>query len=510
MKILKLFFSRFFIVALAIILQVFVFFATNFWLSESFGWVAYWFTALGILLFFVIINKDKRASFKLPWISVILIFPVLGITVYLTFGNVNLSKKSRRKLEKENKILRQFCKQNESTMRELYQSDHQAYGQAKYIQSACLLPTYNRCYSEYLPTGEIFFAQLVDELKKARKYILMEYFIIEKGTMWDTIYQILIAKAKQGVEVHFMYDDVGSISKVPNDYFYEMRNHGINACKFFPFRPIVSVIHNNRDHRKITVIDGEVGFIGGINLADEYINVKHPYGRWKDNAVLLKGKCVDSLIRLFIQLFNSQTLRKLDIKQYLPEHHQTYKMKGFIAPYGDGPCPIYEDYVGENVYLNIIGQAEHYLYITTPYLVVDYEFLAALSNAAKRGVDVRIITPYIADKKLIKIMTKSNYMKLIEAGVKIYEYKPGFIHAKMFVCDDKYATVGTINLDYRSFVHHFECGVWFYNTSCIDKMRRDFLAMIRKESVSIDRKRATLKPGERIIKDILRLIAPMM
>lgn len=510
MKIIKLFFSRFFIIAMAIIVQFFVFFATNFWLSESYAWVGYWFFALGVVVFFVIINKTKPASFKLPWVVAVLVAPILGITLYLTFGNVNVSKKTRIKIEKENSELQEICRQSEEVMDVLKEESLEAYGQARYIENAGYLPTYRRCYAEYLPDGKAFFDALIDELKKAKRYIFMEYFIIERGQMWNAIHEVLLEKVRQGVEVHLMYDDVGSISKVPNSFVYELRNEGINACRFNPFRPIVSVVHNNRDHRKITVIDGEVGFIGGANIADEYINVTHPFGEWKDNALLMKGRCVDSLIAMFASLYNPHSLKKIDVSSYILSEHSEYDEQGYVAPYADGPMPIYSDYIGMNVYLNIIHQAKRYLYITTPYLIVDYEFLEALITAAKRGVDVRIVTPHIADKKIIKIMTKSNYRHLMDGGVKIYEYQPGFIHAKTFLCDDVYATVGTINVDYRSLVHHFECGVWMYQTGAIADIRKDLADLLERECQLMDAKTARLNPLEKLLKDILRLFAPLM
>ena len=510
MRFLKIFFSRFFYVFIAIILQVLVLCATTFWLASYYRWVNYAFSVIAIIVFLVILNKNRPASFKLPWIAIILILPIFGITLYGAFGNYNLSKKNRKKLEEETKELKSYCLVNEDAFEQLKNTNENAYGQARYIENTINLPVYKDCYIEYLSTGEEFHAKLLEELSKAKKYIFMEYFIVEYGTMLDSIHEILLKKAKEGVEIYFMYDDVGSISKVRNGFFYDLRNEGINACKFLPFKPLVSVIHNNRDHRKITVIDGEVGFTGGINIADEYVNIKHPFGVWKDNAVLVKGKCVDSLIFMFIKLYNSSALKKIDPSKYLNNKHEIYENKSFISLYGDGPSPTYQYYVGKNVYLNIINQAVKYLYITTPYLIMDYEFFEAIINASKRGVDVKIITPHIPDKKVIYIMTKSNYQNLIKEGVGIYEYKPGFIHAKMFVCDDKIATVGTINLDYRSTVHHFECGAWIYNDDSILLMKQDFENIIKNDSVEINDKNGKLKVHERILKDILRMIAPLM
>lgn len=510
MRFFKTFFSRFVIVFLAIILQIAALLATFFWISEKFVWIYFIFVAMGVIVFLVILNKNKPASFKLPWLVTLLVLPIVGTILYITFGNLNLSRKSRKKIENEQEILKKFCNSNETTFNYLRDIDENAYGQAKYIENTSHLPVYEDCLIEYLQDGEVFFTKLVNELKNAKKYIFMEYFIVEYGKVWDEIYEVLKRKAREGVEVFFMYDDIGSVSKVRNGFVFDLRNEGINACKFLPFKPFVTVAHNNRDHRKITIIDGEIGFIGGINLADEYRNIKQPFGKWKDNAIMLKGKCVDSLIFMFVSLFNSNAIKKIDVSRYIVKGHVKYEDKGFISLYGDGPCPIYNDYIGKNVYLNIINQAKKYLYITTPYLIVDYEFLESLINAAKRGVDVKIITPHVPDKRIIYIMTRSNYKELIEGGVKIYEYKPGFIHAKMFVCDDEYAVIGTINLDYRSLVHHFECGAWIYNNNCIYDMKNDFEKIIVEESIELDSKNSKLNFIERLLKNILRIIAPLM
>lgn len=509
-KFFKLFFSRFALVAIAIILQVALIVVINYYLVYEFPWINLLVIALGVVTFFAIVNRNLPASFKLPYLIIVCLAPIVGVTVYGIFGNVGLSKKNRKKLDEVHAELRMFCQQESATMAKLYQISPQAYGQAMYIEQTSYLPTYENCSVKYLPMGEDFFESLIEELKKAKRYILMEYFIIEEGKMWNTIYDILKQKAKEGVEVHFMYDDVGSIGKVSNDYFYKMRNDGINACKFSPFKAFVSPVHNNRDHRKICVIDGDIGYIGGVNLADEYINVTHPYGKWKDNAVIMRGQCVDSLIWMFIQLYNPNSLKKLKISDYLLYDHPKYESSGFVAPYGDGPRPAYDDYIGQTVYSTIINQAKKYVYIITPYLIVDYDFLAALKNAVKRGVDVKILLPHIPDKKLINILTKSNYEDLIANGVEIYEYTPGFVHAKMVVADDDIAAIGTINLDYRSFVHHFECGVWLYNEKCILDMKNDFLTIVKTESELISLEKAHQPLFNRLIKDILSIIAPMM
>ena len=508
----KIFFGRFALVALAIILQICLFIALNYYLAYSFWWFNIIVYIFMILVFLFIISRNTSSSFKLPYATLVIAVPIIGITLYILFGNVQLSKKNQEALKKVHLEIEKYCHQDPFTISELRDESLLAYSQAKYIFSTSFLPTYNKCYVKYLPTGEEYFKVLKEELSKAKKYILMEYFIIQEGKMFNEIYDILKQKVSEGVSVHFMYDDVGSIGKIPSNYYKKMQQDGIICHKFSPFVAVVSFAHNNRDHRKITVIDGEVGFTGGINLADEYINEIHPFGKWKDNGIIMKGKCVDSLIWMFIQLYNIHIKpeERINIKDYLVTDHKEYDTAGFIAPYGDGPRPLYENYIGQTVYSNMINQATKYIYIMTPYLIVDYDFIEDIKNAVKRGVDVKILLPNIPDKKIINIMTKSNYENLIAAGVRIYEYKGGFVHAKMMIADDNIASIGTINLDYRSFVHHFENGVWMYNEPCIQEMKEDFLTIIKNESIKITYEQSHPSLPNRLIKDLLNLFAPMM
>ena len=478
------------------------------WLTTSFVFIEIVLHILSILIVLNIVRTSRHLSSDLMWIILIMLFPVFGTFVYVLMLLSLLFGKTFRNIIKEQKKASSYYIQDESIIDEIRNDNPDYVSQLAFLHKEGF-PFYRNTDFEYYAPCENGFNVMLEELKKAEKYIFMEYFIVEEGFMFNSILSILEEKVKQGVEVCFMYDDVGCISKVKKDYYLELRDKGIQACKFNPFKPVISVMHNNRDHRKITVIDGVKGFVSGANLADEYINETHPYGLWYDNAVFLEGKCIDSLVLMFIRMYNPNSVKKLNAKDYLVEHKK-FNTKGFVAPYCDGPCPIYNDYIGQNVYLNLINQAKKYLYITTPYLIVDYEFIEAIINAKKRGVDVILITPNIPDKKIINIMTKSNYGKLIENGVKIYEYKDGFIHSKMIVCDDELASIGTINLDYRSFVHHFECGVWMYNCKDILQMKKTFLAIIKDNSVKITNNNSKLKFYQKLIRNILRLLAPLM
>ena len=327
--------------------------------------------------------------------------------------------------------------------------------------------------------------------------------------MWQGIFDILKEKIKNGVQVYVMYDDVGSLPKVSSKFDKELQRAGINAVKFNKFYPVVSILHNNRDHRKITVVDGKTGFISGGNIADEYINEEQPFGVWRDNAILIKGQAVDSLVRLFIQLYNMTSAKDIDENDFIEKEHEVYS-DGYVFPFGDDPSPITYDHICESVYLDIINQSKKYLYITTPYFIVDTNVTDALKRAARRGVDVRLIVPEIPDVKTIYIMTKSFLPGLIASGVKVYKFKDGFIHSKTFLSDGDVAVVGTSNLDFRSLVHHFECAVLLYKTSSLNDLYADFSILFGEEGERIGYNQSKLKWYESLIKSFLNLFAPLM
>ena len=356
------------------------------------------------------------------------------------------------------------------------------------------------------------FPILVQELENAKHYIFIEYFIINDGIMWQTILEVLERKAAQGVDVRLLYDDFGCLVTLPHKYYETLRGKGIRCEVFNPFRPFLNIIQNNRNHRKLCIIDGHTGFTGGINLADEYINRKKRFGHWKDTAVLLKGEAVWNMTVMFLQMWQVVTRAKgeIEYEKYMPHvyHPQPFAGDGYVQPFCDSPLD--NEVVSENVYLNIINRAKKYVYICTPYLIVDNEIMTALTLAAKSGVDVRIMTPGIPDKKIVFLLTQSYYEELLNAGVKIYEYQPGFLHSKTFVCDGEIGVVGTINLDYRSLYLHFEDGVWMYGNSVIPDMRDDFLKTCeycKPVTPEFCRNRSVIT---RILQNILRLFAPML
>jgi len=504
-KILNIIKSRFFICALLILLEFVLLMLVCVLLYKHFIPI----TILAILFYFIIfiyiINKDETIEFKLPWVILVLLLPIIGAFIYVVLNsnenNKNEYQNFKNHLKKVDKYDRDKSLNNIK--------NREAYLQAKYLCNSKEISIYENSEVTYYDVGEKFYKDLLVELNKAEKFIFMEYFIVSKGKVFDSILEILKRKVKDGIEVYFLYDDFGCMTSLPENYYKHLNEVGIKSLPSNKFRPILSKIHNNRDHRKITVIDGKVGFTGGINLADEYINEIVKYGHWKDSGIKIEGEAVKNLTKLFIGIWNFQSKQILPYDKYLNIETKKFHNKGIVIPYGSGPNPFYEENLGKNVYLNMIHMSEKYIYITTPYLICDNELFNALRLASKRGVDVRIIMPHIPDKKTIQLMSRSNYYNLIKDGVKIYEYEKGFIHSKEFVCDDKFAICGTINLDYRSLVHNFECGVWIYNLDCIKAMKKNILSLF-KQSIEIDLKSAKLKGIKKFIAEIMKIYTPLM
>ena len=465
------------------------------------------FTLCGIILFIYIINTDMTVEGKLSWAVLVLLFPLLGIICYFIFIRRKAPKKHRKYYKKVAEDIKPFQVRYDDEERQLREALGDRFDQFEYIFKTTGFKTFDNTEVKYLRMGEIFFEELKEELNKAERYIFMEYFIIERGKMWDEIVSILKKKVKAGVEVRVMYDDLGTIKKLPSNFARKLTKSGIKCVKFNSFIPIVSAVHNNRDHRKITVIDGKVGFVSGLNIADEYINVVQKYGTWKDTGVKLKGSAVKNLLMLFMQLYCVQNQRVEDFSTYFSNEITAVNSSGYVCPYGDGPKYLYNENIAENVYLNMIYSAKKYLWITTPYLILDNRLTTALCSAARRGVDVRIVTPHIPDKKIIFKLTRSNYKVLLEAGVKILEYSKGFIHSKQVLCDDDLAIVGTINFDYRSLLHHYEVGVLMYKTDCLISMKSDFNHIFTD---CIDMKNFKQKTFTRLLCAIIKIFTPML
>lgn len=476
----------------------------------------HWYVALGLALLINIIalidiiNKDANPEYKITWAVVVLVLPLVGSLLYVMFYRRRITRREAILLAGSFSLLNKY-RNCEDAFEGIVSTSTQATGMARAIMNDDpISEIYRNSTSKLFPTGEEYFEDLISELKKAEHYIFLEYYIIDHGKLWGEIHEILKEKVAAGVDVRLMYDDLGCMNTLPNRYEYTLRWEGIRAYRFGKVSPRLSSVHNNRDHRKICVIDGRVGYTGGVNIADEYINEKIRFGHWKDGGMRLEGDAVEGLIRLFLSAWDFTTRSISDYERFI----NTVKPNGssdggYYIPFGSGPAPVYRRPVGKNVFLNIINQAQKYVYITTPYLIVDYDLTESLCNAAQRGVDVRIVTPGIPDKKNVKIMTKSSYPHLLEAGVRIFEYTPGFIHEKNLVSDDKYAVVGTINFDFRSLVHNYENAVWMYRTPTVDATRDAFMDTLSK-CEEIDANKSKLKFSEWVVRNAIKFIAPLM
>ncbi len=506
-KFLRFLTQRVVLTALLIVIQALLLFGIIWKLNNYFVYFYAASVLLSLLLTLRIINNKSNPAFKIAWLIPILLFPVLGGLVYLVFGSDRTGKYIRNKMGRIEKEMQDgISKANERSGIEKMPPD--VVNQSHYISNSAHCPPYKNTTVEYLPMGEVKFERMVQELKKAKRYIFMEYFIIQEGTMWNTILDVLEEKAKEGVDVRVIYDDMGCILTLPTGYEKTLREKGIQCQIFNPFIPILSSHFNTRDHRKICVIDGNVGFTGGINLADEYINGYEKHGHWKDTAILLKGEAVFSLTTMFLSMWDYLIKKEgEDYAAYYPDSWDE-NAQGIVQPFADNPLD--DEAVGETVYLNLINKAKRYVYITTPYLILSNEMVTAMNTAAKSGVDVRIITPHVPDKWYVHAVSRSYYEMLVEAGVKIYEYTPGFVHAKTFVVDDEYAVVGTINLDYRSLYLHFECAAWMYKASCVTDVRDDFLKTQQmSQEITLEECRNISIP-RRLGRSVLRVLAPLM
>lgn len=480
-------------------------------LAWSRYFVHFYFACITISLLAVlyILNKRGHPDYKIAWLIPIMAFPLFGGLFYLLYGGNWASGRSLKRMERLESLSSSALVQSEPIIEGLVEHNLEAANQSRYIYNTASCPPYTNTETEYLSIGEVYYQRMLEELEKAEHYIFLQYFIIKEGLMWDNILSILIRKAAEGVDVRLLYDDVGCIFTLPRRYAKKLEQYGIACAAFNPFRPIVSLRLNNRDHRKICVIDGHTGFTGGLNLSDEYINQWERFGHWKDTGILLHGEAVWSLTAIFLACWDYTKGIEEELDNYRPRHYHEvqFEQDGVVQPYTSNPGV---DSVGASVYLHLINRAKRYLYITTPYLVIDDGMSRALCDAAKSGVDVRIITPHIPDKRYVFELTRAHYVPLLEAGVKIYEYTPGFIHAKTFAVDDEYGVVGTVNLDYRSLYLHYECGVWMYRSSSVLDIRNDFLAT-QELSEPVDWEDATrLGWIKRLYRSILRVIAPLM
>ncbi len=505
MKFLKPAINRFLVVSIALLAQVGFLVVMSRYFEDRSGEVNYIIHALSILTVLFVINEKGNPAIKTAWIVFILVTPVFGCMLYVLMGGKRPTRRLREACEAAERKNAVYRRCDTEASEELKRLDEGLYVQSRYLENM----GFTLCKGsavQYYPSGEAAFPDMLREIEKAEKFIFLEYFILDEGEMLTTLVDALEKKVKEGVEVRFIYDDMGSVFSVPFGYNKRLAEKGIKCMSFNRYLPVISAAMNNRDHRKILVVDSRVAFTGGINIADEYINVKEKCGYWKDNVVRLEGEGAREFTLMFLDLWNAFYDKKEDISEFLRARESSGD-GGFVQPFSD--TPLDDESVGENVYLGAINSAKKYIYIYTPYLIPDYELNSALCLAAKKGVDVKIIVPGIPDKKVVYSMTKSYYRTLINAGVEIYKFNPGFVHAKGFVCDDIISCAGTINLDFRSMCHHFECGCVFYHSPVIEQMKADMTETLKKCERIKDFNRFNGFFG-RTYHAVLRLIAPLM
>lgn len=496
----KIIFSRVSICIIGIIVQL-SYLCTLFWtLGTMFSYSFFIFWIIGFCVALYIMNQDINPSYKLVWTFTVLSFPVFGCMIYWFYAQGKKSyspffnEKYQKHLNEDQNNYDVMYKNNERTRL------------ANYLKKNIGFPIYTDTKTEYFQNGETVFPKVISELEKAEHYIFLEYFIIEAGLVWDTILDILLKKVKQGLDIRVLYDDMGCLLTLPRDYYKQLENNGIKCSCFGRLRPLWSAKMNNRDHRKMLIIDGKTAFTGGINLADEYVNAYKKHGYWKDSTLMLKGNGVRCFTIMFLAMWDHIRNEESNISRYV--YNYCEQSQGYVIPFMDSPLD--KENISENVYLNIINAAKEYVYITTPYLIIDDNLQSQLILAAKSGIDVRIITPHIPDKKIVYYATKANYNKLIKGGVRIYEFLPGFIHAKNIVSDDNTAVVGTINLDFRSLYLHYECGICLCDTESVNDIKQDILSVIESsKEISLEECKNISTP-KKILQWVMKLFSPMM
>ena len=504
-NLLRIIFSRLGLVVITIIAELVLLVGAYLWAFSYFKWlvlVQFVFTIIMILYLF---NCSMDASAKLTWLFLIMLAPVPA-SIFLWFTQKNFGHRMVKERTAELiEATKDMLQQDKDTLYapELIESGTDDL--CRYVNRSGCFPIYKNTSTTFFPSGEAKFEAMLEELKKAEKFIFLEYFIITEGFMWGSILKILADKAAQGVDVRVMYDGMCEISTLTADYPKRLAKLGIKCKPFSAIHPFLSSHYNYRDHRKILVIDGKVAFNGGVNLADEYINKEERFGHWKDTAVMVKGKAVESFTLMFLQMWN---LTEQDVKWDECKVEASAESDGYVMPYCD--CPLDGERVGESVYMDILYRAKHYVHIMTPYLILDNELETALKYAAQRGVDVKIILPGIPDKKIAYSLAKSHYSQLVKYGVKIYEYDPGFVHAKIFVSDNEKAVVGTINLDYRSLYHHFEFATYMYKTSCVSEIEADYQETLKKCSAVTNESIKNEKIFYKVFGAIVKILAPLM
>ncbi len=522
--VLRVIFGRTGLMIVAVLIQILILIAAFHWLSDKVAFVVGGFSLLSIAVVLYIINRNENPAYQLSWVILVLALPVFGALLYIFIRMQMGVKRMARRMSSMVKVTEPYLEQDEGVLKKLEAEDEDDAQLAHYMNRYGRFPIYGDTGLQYFPLGDDVLEIFLDELRSAKKYIFMEYFIIGRGEVWSEVLDILAEKAREGVEVRLMYDGMNCLSRLPYRYPRTLEKLGIKCRMFSPIVPALSSYQNNRDHRKITVIDGITAFTGGVNLADEYFNKEVRFGHWKDEAIMVRGRAVNSFLMMFLQTWDVSEKYEEDVSVYWDEDLQKklgtpedihtgvaeeeLRFGGYAMPFGDSPLD--DESVAKSVYLDIINEAHDYVYIMTPYLVLDDDLVTALTFAAKRGVRVIIIMPHIPDKKYAFVLAHSYYLELIQAGVEIYEYTPGFVHSKVFLSDNERAVVGSINLDYRSLYLHFECGVYLCKNPVISDIYRDFedtLSLCQRITVEDCKKYPLYK---RLAGKLLRVFAPLM
>ena len=505
----KLVFQRVIVVAFFILLQLAVLLSTVIWLSEYRRWIQVFLSGLSILTIVYLLCDRTNSSYKIAWIILILAFPVAGICLYLTFGGRRLSGRIRHGMHQAEDIVRENLWQERLISENLASLSDPAAASAAYLYNVSGYPVYDNTETEYFSLGDLVYPRMLEELEKAQQYIFLEFFIIGEGVMWNGILDILRRKAAQGLDVRVLYDDFGCITTLPSGYDKTLQSMGIQAKVFNPFVPVLSGRLNNRDHRKLMIVDGKVGFTGGVNLADEYINRRERFGHWKDSAILLRGEAVWAMTVMFLSMWDTTTGVPEDVAALRPSY--PYRLaggEGFVQPFCD--MPLDNEDVAECTLLTLFQRAVRSIYIMTPYLILDDKITAALLTAAKTGLDVRIVTPHIPDKWYVHAVSRAHYEMLTEAGVRVYEYTPGFIHSKVYLVDDRYAVTGTVNLDFRSLYLHYENAVYLFDATCVAAIGEDFRNTFEISEEITWRKCRNTSLLQRLFRAALRVFSPLM
>lgn len=463
-----------------------------------------------IVVIYLYNRTDTPSEFKMPWIILILAFPIAGVCIYFMFGHKKAARKLRIRLEELHKEYSIYIKQDPNVFEEIKNIDMGIANQNRYLIEREGFPVFKNDSVKFYDDAKKAYDEMLYDLLSAKQFIFMEYHAIEESSSLERILNILREKASAGVEVRVFYDDVGSIGFLNGSFARKLNDYNIKCKAFNRVSPAFRLYMNNRDHRKITVIDGKIAYTGGYNLADEYFHLTTPYGYWNDSGIRFTGPAVYSLLGIFLEMWNFTEKESEDISKYLLKScdEKISIGKGYIQPYADNPLD--DSLVGENVYLNVIKNAKKFLYVTTPYLIPGDSMIRELNMAAERGVDVRIITPGIPDKKIVYRITRSYYGQFKESGVKFFEYTPGFMHSKLMVADDEIAVVGTINLDYRSLYHHFENAVLMYMTEAVHDVTLDMKNIISQSREIIPFRKKEKNIILRMFDAALRLIAPLL